>query len=438
MSVPSGSGAGAGAARIAAVLPARGAEDVAAALRELDPSCLFLDPGTDVVSGAGAAGATVLLVHEAALGTEGARGIETPEGSTDRPAHIVLLLDPARPGSLSGRTAGFSLHVALPVSPPALAALVRGLDPQRAAGPIRARGPGDGGSEALYRSARDAVGEVLAAAGRGVPPSLDATRLHAERVHTDLLRSNALVLRSLEPHPAFDLASHSVNVAVIAGKIAMGLAHPAETIVRVVHAGLVHDLGMARLPGRLLSNAGTWSDEDRAELRRHPALGAELLEAHVPSYEWLQRVVLQEHERRQGQGYPNGLAGPAIDPIARIVAVADVFEALSHPRTYRSPNTALEALEQVAGMGGEWFDPGVVAALVNEISAFPLDSYVQLSTGEIARVTGTNPDNLFRPRVEIVWDAEWARVEPPRALDLADTPGITVARSLFEGELPID
>lgn len=172
-------------------------------------------------------------------------------------------------------------------------------------------------------------------------------------------------------------------------------------------------------------------------MRRHPEFGAALLEPLSPRYDWLRTAVLQEHERRQGQGYPNGLAGPAIDPLARTIAVADVFEALSHPRTYRSPNTVLEALEQITAMAGEWFDPGVVAALVNEISAFPLDSWVQLSSGEIGRVVETDPDNLFRPVVELAWDAEWRRIDPPRRLALAANPGLTVSRSLLESELPL-
>ena len=88
-------------------------------------------------------------------------------------------------------------------------------------------------------------------------------------------------------------------------------------------------------------------------------------------------------------------------------------------------------------MGGEWFDPGVVAALVNEISAFPLDSFVQLTTGEIARVLATNPENLFRPQVQVLWDADWSRVDPPRRLDLSETADVAVARMLLENELPL-
>ena len=123
--------------------------------------------------------------------------------------------------------------------------------------------------------------------------------------------------------------------------------------------------------------------------------------------------------------------------LAKIIGLSDVFEALSHPRSYRSPYTALEALEQVSHMRGEYFESGMVAALVNEISAFPMDSYVQLSTGEIGQVVGTNPDNILRPEVVIRWDDSWSPVENPRRIDLVDTPDVTIARALLEAELPI-
>jgi hypothetical protein len=88
-------------------------------------------------------------------------------------------------------------------------------------------------------------------------------------------------------------------------------------------------------------------------------------------------------------------------------------------------------------MKGEYFESGIVAALVNEISAFPLDSFVQLSTGEIAQVVGTNPENILRPEVLVRWDPEWRLLSQPRRLDLADSPEVTVARALMDAELPI-
>ena len=187
----------------------------------------------------------------------------------------------------------------------------------------------------------------------------------------------------------------------------------------------------------MLRNVGTWSEREQEALRQHPVFGAEILERCAPRNEPLRRAVLQEHERAQGQGYPYGLLDRDLDPIARILGVADVFEALSHPRTYRSPFTALQALERVVGMQDEYFAPQVVSALVNEISAFPLDSYVQISSGEIGRVVATDPGNILRPKVELVWDADWKRIQEDCTLDLASRPELTVARALLDSELPI-
>jgi HD-GYP domain-containing protein (c-di-GMP phosphodiesterase class II) len=303
--------------------------------------------------------------------------------------------------------------------------------------PVRARSPNPFAPNRLYEEAREYVEETLASVRQSEDPDVDRGRLLAERMHTDLLRDNSLINRSLEPHDTYDLASHCVNVAVLSGKISLGMVSGVEEAVEVIHAGLLHDIGMARLPAEMLRNAGTWSEREQEALRQHPVFGAEILERCAPRNEPLRRAVLQEHERARGQGYPYGLFDRDLDPIARILGVADVFEALSHPRTYRSPFTALQALERVVGMQDEYFAPQVVSALVNEISAFPLDSYVQISSGEIGRVVATDPDNILRPKVELVWDADWKRIQEPAVLDLASRPDLTVARALLDSELPI-
>ena len=428
--------------RLAVLLPDEGFTELLRMLGEASPGLVRLDPAqaADPLGAAREAGADLLLVHEdyRAAGGEGgtAAGDRTDLATGPR---VVVLLDGSRDGDPADRVPPAALHLTAPCSPALVAAAIRSLRSEMigAGEGVRARQPDRGASARLHGEALEATAAVLASAAKDLTPSLDEARLIAERMHTSLLLDNYLVNRSLEPHTQYDLTSHSVNVAVIAGKLALGMALPSEQVIRAILAGLVHDVGMARLPKSLLSNPGRFTQEQREELRRHPELGAEILEPLGSRWEWLHRVVLQEHERRQGQGYPLGLTGGAIDPLARIIAVADVFEALSHPRTYRSPNTALEALEQIATMGGEWFDPGVVSALVNEISAFPLDSFVQLTSGEIARVTSTNPENLFRPEVEVLWDTDWTRIDPPRRLDLSSEPGITVARLLMANELPL-
>ncbi|MDH3297073.1 MAG: HD domain-containing protein [Gemmatimonadota bacterium] len=379
----------------------------------------------------GLGGAQILVVAAAVLPSGGLDEMRSMLGiGPDFPVLVVSDSQAAAPAD--------SVWMTLPASSSALTAACRGLvagSPTQ--GRLRARPPGGAACSVLYGDIVGAAANALERAGNGIPPDLGEVRLIAERVHSHLLRENGLVNQSLESHAEFDLPRHSANVAIIAGKIGLGLAAGVEDIVRVIMAGIVHDIGMARLPDRLLQKPGRLDAAELELLRTHPVLGAELLDGVDARYRWLTPIILQEHERMQGQGYPTGLLASAIDPLAQIIGLSDVFEALSHPRAYRSPYTALEALEQVSEMKGEYFEPGMVAALINEISAFPLDSYVQLSTGEIGQVVGTNPENILRPEVLVRWDAAWNPAHPPKRIDLAFAPDVTVARALLETELPI-
>ncbi|MFQ5529781.1 MAG: HD domain-containing phosphohydrolase [Gemmatimonadota bacterium] len=414
---------------VALVEPGDGATHIGELLSGTDVSVQLV---RDADVPGGLHGAEVLVVAARALPGGGLDEIRSTLGvAPDVPTLVVVGPGAAAPDG--------TIWLSLPASGAAIAAACRGLVSglSEAPGQLRARSPGGAASSVLYGEIVAAAASALEQAREGRLPDLGAIRLIAERVHSQLLRDNGLVNQSLEPHAEFDLASHSANVAIIAGKIGLGLAVGVEDIVRVVMAGIVHDIGMARLPDTLLQKPGRLDPEEQQLLRTHPVLGAELLDEIDPRYGWLPTVIAQEHERMHGQGYPAGLVSSAIDPLAQIIGLSDVFEALSHPRAYRSPYTALEALEQVSEMKGEYFEPGMVAALVNEISAFPLDSYVQLSTGEIGQVVGTNPENILRPEVVVRWDASWNPADSPRRIDLAVAPEVTVARALLEAELPI-
>lgn len=302
---------------------------------------------------------------------------------------------------------------------------------------VLARAPSLFKSRVLYTESCRYVEGVLSDVVAGRKPKVAEARILAERIHTSLLQSNRLLLMALEPYERFELPAHCANVALLAGKITMGLGWGVDGVLRAIQAGLLHDIGMARLPDRVLLKAGKLSEDEWELVRQHPHNGAEIIGRLGEEYEWLRLAVAQEHERMNGQGYPEGLTGEEIDGLARVIAVADVFEAFSHPRTYRSLFTSYEALERVVGLRDDSLSGDVVAALVDEISAFPMDSFVMLSTGEIGRVVHTNPTNLMRPVVQTVWNPMWEPVDEPRTLDLAEETTVSVTRPLHETELPI-
>jgi len=167
------------------------------------------------------------------------------------------------------------------------------------------------------------------------------------------------ILAQRDPH----MADHAEKVHRYATLIAREMGLPDRVLERLQNAALLHDIGMLAMPDTVLLCEGALGDEQVKSLRRHPLLavrimeGMEFLEQEIPS-------VRYHHERFDGSGYPEGLVGSAIPLTARILAVADAFDAMTSPRTFRGAKTVSEALAELRASSGSQFDPAVVEAMV--------------------------------------------------------------------------
>lgn len=155
--------------------------------------------------------------------------------------------------------------------------------------------------------------------------------------------------------------SRDIARAAGLGKADQDLAHT---------AGLLHDIGKFALSDRVLDGDNLTEDDWRA-IRRHPAIGADLLK-DISIYGPVGEIVGAHHERWDGRGYPNRTAGEAIPAIARIVAVAEVYDTLTAPDTYRTPQTSFEALTVMRAAAGRQFDPRFVEALATVLAGTDL------------------------------------------------------------------
>jgi putative nucleotidyltransferase with HDIG domain len=140
----------------------------------------------------------------------------------------------------------------------------------------------------------------------------------------------------------------------------LGLSAPECRCVEL--GALLHDVGKLSIPDRVLTKPGPLNELEWAAMRRHAALGERLL-AHILDQTDVLAIVRSHHERWDGAGYPDGKTGEEIPLAARIVAVADAFQAMIEPRPYRSPRTRESALEEIASQSGQQFDPACVEAL---------------------------------------------------------------------------
>jgi putative nucleotidyltransferase with HDIG domain len=161
-------------------------------------------------------------------------------------------------------------------------------------------------------------------------------------------------------------------VAVYARDIAerLGLS---EADQRLAHlAGLVHDIGKIGLPPGLLEKVGPLTLDERSRMEAHPAIGERILR-NVEGYEEIAEVVRNHHERMDGQGYPDGLSAGEIPLLARVLAVADAYDAMTSDRPYRDAMSSAVARLRLAQGVGTQFDTAVVAAFEAILASVPGD-----------------------------------------------------------------
>jgi putative nucleotidyltransferase with HDIG domain len=154
-------------------------------------------------------------------------------------------------------------------------------------------------------------------------------------------------------------AGHSTRVTEMALKIGSVLAISPKKLDDLHRAALLHDIGKVGIPLSILDKPGALDDKEYAMIKKHPSIGARILEP-IASYTDIIPIVLQHHERFDGKGYPGGLSGNEIDIGARILAVADVYDALRSDRPYREGWAVERVIDLITKEAGRQFDPDVV------------------------------------------------------------------------------
>ncbi len=163
-------------------------------------------------------------------------------------------------------------------------------------------------------------------------------------------------------------AGHSERVTRVALTVGRTLSLSAPELDTLQRGGLLHDIGKIAVPPGILDKAQKLTDEEWQVMRRHPAVGCEIL-SPIPAFGDALPVVRSHHERMDGTGYPDGLHGEEIPYLARILAVADVFDALASDRPYRAGMSTAEACAIIQNGSGAHFDPRVVHALMDDVTA---------------------------------------------------------------------
>jgi len=235
----------------------------------------------------------------------------------------------------------------------------------------------------------------------------------------------------------YPMAKSAVNIAILSALTAQEIRLPSHKLLYVIVGALLHDAGMFRLPRKLVEKKGSLTDEEQRLIQSHPLLSREIVTQELSCPDEIGDMVLQHHERWDGNGYPKRLPGDGISIGARIISIADSFEAMVSPRPYRKSIVGYQANKNLLADNSRRFDPDILKVFILTMGVYPIGSIVGLNNGAVARISEVRSSTPLRPKVQVLMD-EFKRMrhnEEATFIDLLTEKNLYIVKAIDRAEL---
>ncbi|EGO64267.1 HD-GYP domain-containing protein [Acetonema longum] len=231
---------------------------------------------------------------------------------------------------------------------------------------------------------------------------------------------------------------HCVNTCILATLTGVWMDYNEKELYELSLGALLHDTGKALIHKDILNKRGQLNPKEMTEMQRHPEYGFDILRRYSQELSMLVvHVAYQHHEKCDGKGYPRGLAREEIHEYARITSIADVYDALTSDRSYRSAMLPHEAYEIMQAGSGTQFDTEILKIFLQQIAVYPVGAFVELNNGEIGVVIQVNRNMPTRPKVRIVMNVakQFCSPESNQEQDLHENLTCFVSKVLSRAEV---
>lgn len=273
-------------------------------------------------------------------------------------------------------------------------------------------------TEAVYSATVDRLGDVFEdLEDSGSSAVIDDLEPHVDELlsFVDESPASVSVLTQIEDYGRTTF-NHCVNVSILCLVYGHHQGLDRDELRRLGFGGLVHDIGKTKLSREVVQKDRELTDEEWEIVKRHPTEGERILSEHGFG-ESIRNIAHQHHERPDGSGYPRGIE--EIDPLAKVVSVFDVYEALTAPRPYKEAQNPLRAYRELKDHFYEFPETRrILKGLVRGIGFFPVGCAVKLTNGDLAMVRKNRPEHLEHPVVIVLERGDETTVEEPYEVDL--------------------
>lgn len=225
---------------------------------------------------------------------------------------------------------------------------------------------------------------------------------------------------------------HSVSVCALAVAFGRVLDLPREEIKELAMGGMLHDVGKASVPGRILNKAGKLDPDEFSVMKQHVVNSAAVLRNVDGVSEIAFNAAAQHHERYDGTGYPHGLKGDQISKHGQMLAIVDVYDAITSIRVYHKGMPPTEALRKLFEWSGTHFNPVLVRAFTKGIGIYPAGSLVRMESEKLGIVREVVPDKLLQPVVQLIYDCRNGSHIRPELVDLSVSSDKIKSHESFE------
>ena len=232
-----------------------------------------------------------------------------------------------------------------------------------------------------------------------------------------------------------DMLAHTVDVTFGSLRIGKGMGYDNKMILRLGIAAFLENVGMYRIPDSILNKKGQLEEKEFHIVKEHPKVSYEIINQMGEKYKWLAKVALQIHERSDGSGYPMGLKGEEISELASIIGLMETYIALIKNRPYREKLAQPYAIKFIIEDVKKLFPIKILKVFFNEISLFPVHTYVKLNNNSIGRVKSTIQNMPLKPTIELLFDSEKKRLKTPKIIKLSENNLLYITDIMDEKDL---